>query len=144
MEVGVGDLRESGVEDGDVPDEGLTGGVEETTQRMVGTRLLLRPGRGLLLRVAGHDRGVQVEREFGESRTCRVTRSGRSADRPPRPLSRSVARRRVGHLRPTRPPARRRGPAVTGPDQGVGVEACEDPPGGRVRGYRPEQVGLVA
>ena len=46
--------------------QGFAGGVEEAQQRVVAERLLPRLGRGLLLGVADHDRGVDVQHEPGD------------------------------------------------------------------------------
>jgi hypothetical protein len=75
----VGDLRESLVEGRDVvgrgvrpraalpehPGEGFAGVVQKAEQRVVAEGLLPRPGRGLFLRVADHDRRVHVQDQPG-------------------------------------------------------------------------------
>ena len=104
--VGVGDLCEGLVEDGDVvgggvrpgpalaqqPGQGFAGVVQEAEQRVVAERLLPGRGRRFLLGVADHDRGVDVQdqardRPAGRRRPAAGRRGSRRAGprRPPGP-----------------------------------------------------------
>ena len=127
--VGVGDLRQRLVEHGDVvgggvrpgvaraqqPGQRFAGGVEEAQQRVVAERLLPGLGRRLLLGVAEHDRGVQVQDQTRGSVNPATVEDGS------RPVSAACA-----HAT-SRACAR----AAADPGQGRIVDAVQHPPRGR-------------
>ena len=135
--VGVGDLGEGRVENGDVvgggvrpgptwaqhPGQGFAGVVQEVEQRMKPEALL--PGRCglLLLRMRDHNGRIEVQ-DQARHRKARCPH-GRQ------PLA------GLGQLRPGQFP--RRSSGGPDPDQARGVDAVQQPPRGRVRGHRPEQ-----
>jgi hypothetical protein len=103
----------------------LPGGVEETQQGVIAETLLPGLGRGLLVGVADHDRGVDVQHE-PRDREPAHRREGKPAG--------------LGRLRPRHLPR----PSPRRPDalQGRDVDTVQHPPRGRVGGDRPEQLTL--
>jgi hypothetical protein len=141
MAVGVRDLRQRLVQHGDVVRSGVrpgvarseqtrqrfTGRVEKAQQRVVAPRLLPGLGSLFLLRVAEHDRGVDVEHEPGDGEPTHRRRQQPSG---------------LGGLHPGQLP--RPSPRDPNPGQRSRVDAVQDAPGGGIRGHRPEQCRLVA
>ena len=105
----------------------LPAAVQEAEQRVVAEGLLPGGSGRLLLRVADHDRGVQVEHDPGPADT------GRRRGRQPRAG--------LGRLRPGQFPGLRAGRPE--PGQRRTVQIGQQPPRGRVGGHRTEQVRLV-
>ena len=138
----IGDLRQGGVEHGDVVGGGvaarvpapqrrgeeLAGVVAERQHRVIPERLLERRRRLLLLAVTDHDRGVQVDHQPGQLAAGRRRWRERLAGE-------------LGALRPHH--LTRRGPGPRDRTEPAGVESVEQPPARRVRRHRPEQRGLI-
>jgi hypothetical protein len=135
-------LREGLVQDGDVIGGGvragvaptqrsgqeLAGVVAESEHRVVAETALERRGRGLLLAVADHDRGVQVDHQH------RHVPAGDSSGRERYAVD-------LGVLGPHHLP--RPGPGGGNRGEPGGVESIKQPPARRVRGHRPEQCLLI-
>lgn len=138
----VGDLRQRQVGDGDVvgggvgsgvaraqhPGQGLSGVVAEHQQRVIAEAALERRGCLLLLAVAGHQGGVDVEHQpdpLASSGGHHRQRPAQLAGCQPRPLP----RRRAG--RPQQAQQRL-------------IHGGQDPPRRRGGGHSPEQLRLLA
>ena len=140
--VGFGHLAQGSVEDVDVVGGGVRAGVAaaqlageklpgvvaERQHRVIPERPLERRRRLFLLRMADHDRGVQIDHQAGQ---LAAGRGGRWERRPT-----GLAVLGPGHLAGRR--SRPRDPGQPGV-----VDAVEQPPTRRVRGHRPEQRRLV-
>ena len=110
------------------PGQRFAGVVQEAEQRVVAERAFPRRCRRLLLRVADHDRGVQIQHQSWHRLPGRGRLRQRAAG--------------VGQLRPRHLPRRRTGQPQ--PVQHRTVHHGQQPPRGRIRRHRPEQGGLVA
>jgi hypothetical protein len=142
VSVGVGDLGEGLVEDGDVvgggvragpalaqhTGEGLAGVVQETQQRVEPEGLLPGAGRGLLLGVADHDGRVDVQDQAVDLLTSHHRLRQVATD--------------LGVLGPG--DLTGLGPGVLQLSQHRGVELRQQPPRGRVGRDRPEQGLLIS
>jgi hypothetical protein len=107
--------------------QGFVGVVQPGQQRVIAEPVLER-GRGLLLlRVAGHQAGVQVDHQTGHGGPSAGQRRDRSA--------------RLRAEQPGPFPRLRPGPFQR--SQAGVVDRVQHPPRGRRRGDRPEQAGLV-
>jgi hypothetical protein len=140
--VGIGQLRECGVEHRDVVGGGvaarvapsqhggeeLAGVVAERQHRVEPERLLERRSSLLLLAVADHDRSVEVNHQPGQ-----LT--------PARSRGRERLARQLGALRPDDLTRHRSSPRDRA--QPGGVEPVKQPPARRVGRHRPEQRSLI-
>ena len=140
--VSVGQLRQGGVEDGDVvgggvrpgvaraqdPAQRLVGVVQKGEQRVVSVAALEVPGRLFLLRVHLDQGGVQIDHHVIQVLPGRPSRwqlpSGDLAAGQPGPIP---------HRRPGQPQTR----------QPPSVDRVQDPPGRGRRGDRAVQTGLI-
>ncbi|KOT97337.1 hypothetical protein ADK87_19605 [Streptomyces sp. NRRL F-4711] len=140
--VGVGDLGQGLVQDGDVigggvgpgvarPEQtgqGFAGVVQEAQDRVVAEAALVSGSRMLLLGVAGDQGGVDVQDQAGQAATAGL----RSGYRCPG----------LGGLQPGDLP--RGGPGRAQSRQCGGVDVGQQPPGGRSGGHRAERLTLIA
>lgn len=139
--VGVGDLGQCPIQDGDVvgcgvrarvarpqhAGQGLAGVVQEAQQRVVAESVFVGGRRLLLVGVAGHQGGVDVQDQAGQ-----VPAAG---------TGRRYASSGLGGLQPGEVPGRGPGPAQSG--ECGRIKAGQQTPGSRGGGDRAEPGGPV-